>query len=78
MVLQLGDTAPDFEAVCSAELGEVAKLEPQLRKWSDDIEETQGARPHVPSVSDEEARAKFPAGWRAPKPYLRIVPQPKD
>ena len=32
----------------------------------------------VPSVSDEEARAKFPAGWRAPKPYLRIVPQPKD
>ena len=32
----------------------------------------------VPSVSDEEARAKFPPGWRAPKPYLRIVPPPKD
>jgi alkyl hydroperoxide reductase subunit AhpC len=32
----------------------------------------------VPAVSDEEARKKFPAGWRAPKPYLRIVPQPKD
>jgi alkyl hydroperoxide reductase subunit AhpC len=30
----------------------------------------------VPSVSDEEARKKFPAGWKAPKPYLRIVPQP--
>jgi len=30
----------------------------------------------VPSVSDEEARAKFPAGWRAVKPYLRITPQP--
>ena len=29
------------------------------------------------SVSDEEARKKYPAGWRAPKPYLRIVPQPK-
>ena len=32
----------------------------------------------VPSVSDEVAREKFPAGWKAPKPYLRIVPQPKD
>jgi alkyl hydroperoxide reductase subunit AhpC len=30
----------------------------------------------VPAVSDEEARAKYPAGWRAPKPYLRIVAQP--
>ena len=30
----------------------------------------------VPAVSDEAAREKFPDGWRAPKPYLRIVPQP--
>ena len=30
----------------------------------------------VPSVSDEVARSKFPEGWKAPKPYLRIVPQP--
>lgn len=30
-----------------------------------------------PSVSDAEAKAKFPNGWKAPKPYLRIVPQPK-
>src|SRR3974390_2130357 len=28
------------------------------------------------AVSDEQARAKYPDGWRAPKPYLRIVPQP--
>ncbi len=28
-------------------------------------------------VSDEEARQIFPDGWKAPKPYLRIVPQPK-
>ena len=28
------------------------------------------------TVSDEQARQKFPGGWRAPKPYLRIVPQP--
>ncbi|WP_027859620.1 peroxiredoxin [Marinobacterium jannaschii] len=31
----------------------------------------------VPAVSDDEARQKFPQGWKAPKPYLRIVPQPK-
>src|SRR5262245_10879392 len=31
----------------------------------------------VPSVPDEEAKQKFPQGWKAPKPYLRIVPQPK-
>ncbi len=30
----------------------------------------------VPSLSDEDAKAKFPAGWKAPKPYLRITPQP--
>lgn len=29
------------------------------------------------SVTDEQAQAKYPAGWRAPKPYLRIVAQPK-
>ena len=32
----------------------------------------------VPAVSDEAAKTKFPGGWKAPKPYLRIVPQPKD
>jgi alkyl hydroperoxide reductase subunit AhpC len=31
----------------------------------------------VPAVSDEEAKQKFPGGWKAPKPYLRIVSQPK-
>jgi thioredoxin-dependent peroxiredoxin len=31
----------------------------------------------IPAVSDEEAKQKFPAGWKAPKPYLRIAPQPK-
>jgi len=28
------------------------------------------------SVSDDEAKTLFPQGWKAPKPYLRIVPQP--
>jgi alkyl hydroperoxide reductase subunit AhpC len=29
------------------------------------------------SVSNEEAQKKYPDGWKAPRPYLRIVPQPK-
>lgn len=28
------------------------------------------------AVSDEEAKEKFPKGWTAPKPYLRVTPQP--
>ncbi|MEA2781774.1 MAG: thioredoxin-dependent peroxiredoxin [Rhodospirillaceae bacterium] len=32
----------------------------------------------VPSVSDEQAKQKYPDGWKAPKPYLRIVPQPRE
>lgn len=30
----------------------------------------------VSSVSDAEAKEKYPNGWKAPKPYLRIIPQP--
>jgi alkyl hydroperoxide reductase subunit AhpC len=30
----------------------------------------------VPAVSDEQAKEKFPAGWTAVKPYLRVTPQP--
>jgi alkyl hydroperoxide reductase subunit AhpC len=30
----------------------------------------------VPAVTDEEAAKRFPEGWKALKPYLRIVPQP--
>jgi thioredoxin-dependent peroxiredoxin len=29
------------------------------------------------TVSDDEARQKYPAGWKSPKPYIRIVPQPR-
>ncbi len=31
----------------------------------------------VTSVSDEDAKKAYPGGWKAPRPYLRIVPQPK-
>jgi alkyl hydroperoxide reductase subunit AhpC len=30
----------------------------------------------VPAVTDDEAKAKFPKGWKALKPYLRLTPQP--
>jgi alkyl hydroperoxide reductase subunit AhpC len=29
------------------------------------------------SVSDEDAKKQYPGGWKSPKPYIRIVPQPK-
>ena len=29
------------------------------------------------SVSDEEAKKRYPGGWKAPRPYIRIVPQPR-
>jgi hypothetical protein len=31
----------------------------------------------VPSVSGAEARERFPKGWRALKPYLRLIPDPR-
>jgi thioredoxin-dependent peroxiredoxin len=101
MALQLGDTAPDFEAdttegrirfhdwigdswavlfshpktftpVCTTELGYMAKLKPEFdrrntkiiglsvdpvdnqKKWSVDIEETQGAAPNYPMIGDPD------------------------
>jgi alkyl hydroperoxide reductase subunit AhpC len=30
----------------------------------------------LPSVSDEDAKAKYPDGWESPTPYIRMVPQP--
>jgi alkyl hydroperoxide reductase subunit AhpC len=30
----------------------------------------------VPAVSDEDAKKKYPDGWKSPLPYIRIVPQP--
>ncbi|HEY7911286.1 MAG TPA: peroxiredoxin [Blastocatellia bacterium] len=32
----------------------------------------------VPSLSDEDAKKKFPGGWKTVKPYLRVVPQPTE
>ena len=32
----------------------------------------------VPAVSDEEAKEKYPDGWKSPLPYMRVVAQPQD
>ena len=32
----------------------------------------------LPSVTNEEARERFPEGWRELKPYLRVTAQPKS
>jgi hypothetical protein len=31
----------------------------------------------VPAVSDDEAKQKYPGGWKTLKPYLRVVAEPK-
>ena len=31
----------------------------------------------VPAVGEDEAKQRFPGGWTAKKPYIRVVPQPK-
>ena len=40
--------------------------------------EAEAAAAAASATDDEAAKAKYPGGWKAPKPYLRIVPQPKD
>ncbi len=30
----------------------------------------------LPSISDEEAKEKYPDGWQTPTPYIRVIPQP--
>ena len=31
----------------------------------------------LPSVSNDDAKARYPDGWEQPLPYIRVVPQPK-
>ena len=72
MSLRLGDTAPDFHAESST--GPIS-----FHEWLGDAWGVLFSHPRiiVPAVSDEEARTKFPKGWKALKPYPRLTPQPK-
>ncbi len=31
-----------------------------------------------PSISNEQAAAKYPNGWKTMKPYLRVIVQPRE
>jgi alkyl hydroperoxide reductase subunit AhpC len=65
MALQLGDVVPDFEGQTTA--GRI-----QFHNWLGDSWGVlfSHAKNFTPVCKT------FPEGWRAPKPYLRIVPQP--
>jgi alkyl hydroperoxide reductase subunit AhpC len=113
MTLQLGDTAPDFEAdtteghihfhewmgdswaalfiklilvypmTTGRNFDEVLRVIDSLRltakhKVATPVNWKQGEDVIiVGSVTDEAARKVYPEGWRAPRPYIRIVPQPR-
>jgi len=81
----------DYTPVCTTELGYVARLKGEFDKRHvktiglsiDPVDSHRGWMKQgddviiVPAVTDEEAKAKFPKGWKTLKPYLRLTPQPK-
>lgn len=80
MALRLGDTAPDFTAQTTA--GPI-----RFHDWiGESCDSNKVATPAtwtpgedviiVPAVSDAEAKERFPLGWRALEPSLRLTPQP--
>ena len=84
MTLQIDDTAPDFEATTTEgrNFDEVLRVVDALQltakfKVATPVNWQQGEDVIIAgSVTDEAARKVYPQGWKAPRPYIRIVPQP--
>src|ERR1043165_6884108 len=76
----------DFTPVCTTELGQAERLKPEFEKRNHKPFGHSVATPGnwkdgddciiVPAITDEQAKEKFPAGWKTLKPYLRVTPQP--
>ena len=61
--------SPELRTAITVDTGLVAVLVDALKAGRDVI--------IAGSVSDEEAKKIYPNGWKAPRPYIRIVPQPE-
>jgi len=66
----------DFTPVCTTELGYMAKIEPEFTRRNCKL--IGSSLIIVSSVSDDEARKTYPAGFTTIKPYLRTVKQPTE
>ena len=52
-------------------------LLPRIGGWRLNRLFTPNDQTNPPSVSNDEAKQKYPGGWKTLKSYLRIIPQPK-
>ena len=71
-----------YPASTGRDFDEILRTIDSLKLTSDHLVATPVNRKHgdkvviLPSVSPEQARERFPAGWEELRPYLRLVPDP--
>src|SRR5258705_387492 len=70
---------PEFDKRNAKVIGVIASFQPTAKhKVAPRVNWKNGADVIIAgSVSDDDAKKQYPAGWKSPKPYIRIVPQPK-